>query len=324
MELSMVRYLRYLGLVLLVLLILYAGPAKIGRALLSAHPGWLLLGFLLNIPELGIKAFRWQRIVRWQGFSMTYFQAFLAFFGSLFVGFLTPGRLGEMAKAYTVKHEFNTSLSHGLSSVVVDRMFDMYLLLTLGMLGVIRFAVLGTLLSWPVYVGMIVLLLIPLLFLHETFLMFVVGMLGNFPVLCKKRKWMQEKAGQFAQGLRPLGPARIGQCILLTLAGYAVFFLQCYCCSWALGFSVPLVDLLLLMGATNFLSFIPISISGLGTREACLIFFLARVQPPQPESIAVLFGLVIFLVFFVGGGLIGFVCWQWAPMGLRQARKQLM
>ena len=83
--------------------------------------------------------------------------------------------------------------------------------------------------------------------------------------------------------------------------------------------TVLFTDLVLLMAATNFFSFIPITVSGLGTREACLAFFLARVHPAQPVTTAVTFGLALFLVLFVGGGFIGFLCWQWATMGLRQA-----
>ena len=73
------------------------------------------------------------------------------------------------------------------------------------------------------------------------------------------------------------------------------------------------------MAATNLFSFLPVTVSNLGTREACLIYFLARTFTPHPEAVAIGFGLLIFLVLFVGGGLIGMACWLAAPIGLRQS-----
>jgi len=313
------RLLRYLGFLLLVVLVVVAGPGKMLRVALEARPSWLLVAFVLNVPQLGLKAFRWFLLVRWQGLRLSYPRALLAYFSCLLVGFLTPGRIGEVTKAFTLKYESGTSLSYALSSVVLDRMFDMYLLLSLGSLGIVRFALVGTVLSWPTFIALCVLLCIPLLFLHQRLTRWAGAWAIRLPVLRSRAAFLNEKVNQFADGLAVLRPGRILLAIGLTACAYAIFFLQCLCCAWALNFTLPVTDLVLLMAATNFLSFIPITVSGLGTREACLTFFLARVAPPQPQAVAVTFGLTLFLVLFVGGGLIGFVCWQWAPIGLRQA-----
>lgn len=92
---------------------------------------------------------------------------------------------------------------------------------------------------------------------------------------------------------------------------------------WALGFTVPVRDLVLLQAATNFIGFLPITPAALGTREACLVYFLGLVEPPQPLTMAVAYGISIFLVLFVGGGLLGFIAWQWAPIGLHRAWEDL-
>lgn len=313
------RLLRYLGFLLLVILVVAAGPGKMLRVAQDARAEWLLLAFALNLPQLGLKALRWFLLVRWQGLRLPYLRALLAYFGCLLVGFLTPGRIGEVTKAFTLKYESGASLSHALSSVVLDRAFDMYLLLSLGSLGLVRFALVGTVFSWPTFVGLCVLMALPLLLLHERVARRAGAWAARLPFLRARADLLTEKVNQFADGLAVLKPGRISVAAGLTACAYALFFLQCLCCAWALNFTVPFTDLVLLMAASNFLSFIPITVSGLGTREACLTFFLARVMPPQPQEVAVTFGLALFLVLFVGGGLIGFLCWQWAPIGLRQA-----
>lgn len=318
---QLVRLLRYAGLALLAGLIVYAGPQRLWEAAAQAAPAWLLAAWLLNVPQVGLKALRWQRLVNWQGIALAYPRALTAYFGSLFVGFLTPGRLGEMAKAVTLKVESGVSLARALSSVVIDRVFDMYLLLPLGAFGIVRYAVVGRELSWPAFALLCALLIAPLALLHARTARAAGRALAALPLLRRRRAWLLERVEQFADGLRVLTPARIAASALLTLASYGIFFAQCLLCAWALGIELPYLDICLLMAATNFISFVPISISGLGTREACLVFFLSRVTPPIAPAVAVAYGLVMFFVFFVGAGLIGFVCWQWAPIALRDTMR---
>ena len=54
---------------------------------------------------------------------------------SLYIGFVTPGRLGEFIKAVYLKSDKGISLSKGMSSVLIDRLCDLYLLIFLGLLG---------------------------------------------------------------------------------------------------------------------------------------------------------------------------------------------
>ena len=66
------------------------------------------------------------------------------------------------------------------------------------------------------------------------------------------------------------------------------------------------------MAISNLISFIPISISGLGTRDAALIYLFSLVEL-KPE-LAVSYAFLVFLTFFVCGGLIGAVAWWIKPL----------
>ncbi len=315
----LLRALNWLGLVLLVALITIAGPRRMLALAAQLDPWWLLAGFALNVPQLGLKALRWHILLRWQKIDFSFGRAFLAYFSALLVGFLTPGRLGEAVKAFTLRNEAGVPLALGFSSVVLDRAFDMYLLLTLGTLGLVRFAVVGEALSWPAFMASCALLLVPLVFLHERVFRATAGLAVRLGPLRPRAEQITQQADRFAGGLAVLTPLRLLTCVLLTIAAYLIFFVQCLFCAFALGFTLPFRDLVLMMSASNFISFLPITQGGLGTREYVLTLLLARTVPPQPDYVAVSFGLTIFLVLFVGGGLIGWVCWQWAPMGLRRA-----
>jgi uncharacterized protein (TIRG00374 family) len=311
------RWLRLTGLFLLLILIYYAGPRNLLAHLSGAGVGWLLLGFVLNLPQLGLKAWRWHLLVRWQGIRFSYRQSLLAYFGALLIGFLTPGRLGEMAKAFALRHEAGVGLARAFSSVVIDRVFDLYLLVVLGLLGFFRFALIGPVVSRGAFASICLAFFVPLLFLNERVARWSGGVIADFPLLRGRRDWLAAKVDEFAVGLSSLTPARMLVSTALTVVAYAIFFLQCYCCAWALGFTLPVVDLVLIMAVTNVIGFLPFSISNIGTREAGIVFFFTLLRPPLPAALAIGWGLAQFLVLFVGGGLLGFVCWQIAPMGMR-------
>jgi uncharacterized protein (TIRG00374 family) len=316
------RWLRLIGVALLALLVVRVGPAKLATILSKASLDWLLLGFALNLPQIGLKALRWRLTVNWQGIRFGYRQSLLAYFGALLVGFLTPGRLGEMAKAFVLRQEAGVGLARAFSSVVLDRVFDLYLLVVLGAIGFFRFALVGPVLSRGAFAVFCIVFFIPLPFLNARVARWAARVAARAPLLRGRRDWLLDKADEFAEGLAVLTPARLAICVGLTIAAYAIFFAQCACCSKALGFALPVGDMVLMMAVTNLIGFIPISISNIGTREAALVYLFAHMTPPLPATLAVGWGIAQFLVLFAGGGLIGFVCWQIAPLGMRHALGQ--
>lgn len=311
--------LRLAGVVLLGFLIYYAGPRRLWATLSGAHFGWIALGLILNLPQLGFKALRWQRLVRWQGIRFSYGRALLAYFSALLIGYLTPGRVGEMAKAFALRHEAGIGLARSFSSVVLDRVFDLYLLVVLGLFSFTRFALVGPIVSHAAFASICAIFFTPLLFLNERAARWGCRLVAQIPPFRSKKDWIAAKAGEFASGLSVMTPFRIAECCLLTGASYSIFFFQCYCCGRALNIQLPAIDLVLIMSATNLVGFLPFSISNLGTREASLIFFFRILHPPLSDALAVGWGLSQFFVFVLGGGAIGFICWQIAPMGMRLA-----
>jgi len=66
------------------------------------------------------------------------------------------------------------------------------------------------------------------------------------------------------------------------------------------------------MAISNLISFIPISIAGLGTRDATLIYLFSLIGL-KPE-LAVSYAFLVFITFFVCGGLMGAVAWWMKPI----------
>ena len=134
---------RYIGLFILLYIFFKIDLNELKNEITGINILPLLIAMGLNIPHLFIKSFRWNYLLRQQNICFTYWETFLPYMSSLYVGFITPGRVGEFIKAFYLKTYKGISLSRGFSSVLIDRLFDLYLLLILGSIGIWKFDILG-------------------------------------------------------------------------------------------------------------------------------------------------------------------------------------
>jgi uncharacterized membrane protein YbhN (UPF0104 family) len=125
---------RLLGVALVVVLLVRADLSGVSDTLSDAHIGGLLLAFVLLLPMILLKSIRWQVILAAQGVRLGTLPAYLSYLGSMFLGVVTPGRVGEFARIFQVTEAHGVSRTLAFSSVLADRLFDLYLLLTLGAL----------------------------------------------------------------------------------------------------------------------------------------------------------------------------------------------
>tara|TARA_B100000427_G_C15460098_1_gene573624 strand:- start:997 stop:1215 length:219 start_codon:yes stop_codon:yes gene_type:complete len=72
------------------------------------------------------------------------------------------------------------------------------------------------------------------------------------------------------------------------------------------------------MAISNLVSFLPISISGLGTRDATLIFLFSLIN--IQSELALSYSLLIFFTIFLAGGLFGYFCWWIKPLDFNKIR----
>ena len=232
---------------------------------------------------------------------------------SLYIGFVTPGRFGEFVKTLYLKSDKGISLSKGFSSVLVDRLFDLYLLIILGFIGLWQFGVLGKL-SDAFMILAIIVLISPLIMLNKQLIEKLTNILYKVAVIKKVKDKIEESFEDFYYGLNKLISPKLLISGLLTCLSYLMFFIQCYLIVMAMGLSINFITITLFMAISNLISFIPISISGLGTRDATLIYLFSLIGL-KPE-LAVSYAFLVFITFFVTGGLLGAGAWWLKPINL--------
>jgi uncharacterized protein (TIRG00374 family) len=307
--------LRYLGFLAFAFLIWYVGPRNLLQALAGTRFSYLLAALVLNLPLIALKTWRWQVLLLGAGIHLPFAAAWRAYAASIFVGCLTPGRLGEFIKAAYVSKSSGEVAAKALPSVLLDRLYDLYFLLVIGLIGLFHYSLAGdqaSLLTLTLLAG--VLLALPVIISTAR----LGKWLRQSPAIAKLKTSWRETLLEIHSQLASLTYTTLVRGFGLTALAYLVFFFQCQLGAWGTGVRIPFLDLVLVMSITNLLTFLPVSISGIGVRDASLIVFLARFGIGQGQAVA--FSLAILVIFYVGGIILGSICWLWEPVKLGTAR----
>lgn len=305
--------LRGVGLVLLVMLLIQVNYHQVLQVLWGADLWLVADAMALIFPLIWLKTVRWQCILRSQAVLFGTGPALLSYFGSLFIGFLTPGRLGEFVKALHVSRDCNVPSARAFSTVLTDRLFDLYALLLVGGAALLTLPagdtqMLAVMVSATVLIAPLILFLNPATFgwLQRRGLKWG----GISQKLLMPGGWLTE----MRDGMQQLTWNAIVMSIILTALAYLVFFGQCYLLALALNLEVNFIGVSYAVALGSMITLLPLSISGLGTREATMIAYLGTLGV-APEA-ALGFSLLVFMTFYLGGGLIGAIAWWLKPAPL--------
>lgn len=311
------NWIRWIGVLLLIILIWRIDFSDTFALLRKISLPLFALVILLNIPQVFIKSYRWRGLLHAQKIPYGILPAFLSYFGSIFIGLLTPGRLGELIKSLHVSQDCNVSKSRALSSVLVDRLFDLYALLLVGGAALLsRSRSLGNMIALA---ESAVLLILPLVILLNGSLFHwlekLAAKLGKWGrALFAPESWLVE----LRTALKELSIGVALLAMFWTVLAYAVFFEQCYLLAQSLKVNAGFLQISYAVALGSLVTLIPISISGLGTREATIIAYLGTVGVSSQLSLG--FSLLIFVAFYVAGGLLGAIAWQMKPVDLNRIK----
>jgi len=269
---------------------------------------WPLLAasIALIIPVIHLKVARWRGLLAARGFPYRMRRAYAAVLPSLYLGMLTPGRIGDALRIQYVHREIDVPHSEGLATTVMDRFSDLYVVASVAALGMVHFAsILRSDLAYATWVAVAIALLAPLLLM-------VKGPADLFGRLLRRLtdRW-HASYGNLLFAMRSLVKKCLTFAIPLTAAAFAINYVQGWLIARAIGVDLSYLDVAGLLSATSLLGLMPISIAGVGVRE----LFLALVFPALGFTSAqgVAFGLLIFVCINLSTVFVGFIAWQVAP-----------
>ncbi len=95
---------------------------------------YLTAAIIIVFPMLLNKAWCWNYIKRAQGIKYSLWNSFLMYCSGMYIGILTPGRIGEVVKIFYLKKD-GYSIGKSLVGAVLDRLTDFIFLAAFAFLG---------------------------------------------------------------------------------------------------------------------------------------------------------------------------------------------
>ena len=274
---------------------------------------YLVLAIILFIPLLFVKAWRWQLLMRAQDIRYSLPESITMYAAAVYVGNITPGRLGDFIKVlYLIRddHPFGRSFV----TVLLDKLFDLASLFLLAYASMLLFITLFEKTAIVISLILAVILLLTIFFIcKKEFSMRILERVFSSFIPLRYRENAKAVFSDFGSAMKKSGSRQLVQATLITFLGWIIYFLAMYLLALALGINIPFFYLVICASTSALVASIPISISGIGTRDAMMVLLFSYLGLNQESAIA--FSISILFVYVVNG-LIGLLAWLKKPVSI--------
>jgi len=260
-------------------------------ALQNSIPEYLVVGILICLCAWWLRGWRYQVILKNLSYQVSITASTACIFISQTVNLIVPARLGDFVRVFILKHEYNVTYSEGVSSLVVERVFDIF---TVALLGAVALFFVVNVPAW--FYTVIVLPLVT----GVIFFLFLLFM-GKFS---SKNRYITI----FLTMLHEIKRASLSLKAVVLLGGSSIviWLLDVFVCVTVVMMfqqQIPFAIIVLAIVIGNLVKAIPLTPGGVGTYEISLAitFGLAGVDPAVATLIAVIDHLIKNLITLAGG-----------------------
>ncbi|MBB4133352.1 hypothetical protein GGR62_004183 [Xanthomonas campestris] len=241
---------------------------------------------------IATRACRWNLVLGSFGTRLSWRELISIYGSSLFLGLVSPAKIGEVSRAWWVKDRV-PGLHIAAFSVAFDRALDippMFILVSL--FGALALAPEESqaLNMFRLSLVMLSLMIIFLLFRQEYFS----NLVGRMTRKIVGR--LVSENGERSQSTR-MPPPVVAKAVALSVVSQCLAVVQMYCFARCVRIDVDPVTLYAVVSIATMVSWLPITIAGMGTREAAVVAALSGIGIAAEQSVG--FALVWLLNFFV-------------------------
>lgn len=278
-------------------------------ALDNADPAYLVISVVVCIAAWFVRGYRYRNILDNLGERITVLLSTACIFISQTANLIIPARLGDLVRLLILKHERGTNYPTGLSSLVVERFFDIAVIALLGA------AAVPFILNIPDWFISVIYVTLALCAAFVLFLLFS----GSFS---SENKYLALLIGLLNEvrsaSLRPVSLIYLG---FVSLVIWIMDSLICYVIALMFSVNIPFLVVILAIVIGNLVKAVPLTPGGVGTYEVALAltFEISGVAPAVATLIAVIDHLVKNLVTLGGGIISMYLFGDWSVKLLKRA-----
>ena len=301
------KVLPVIGLVLLFFILSTLDFQKISVIFLNINPLYPFLAFFAIVPLIFLVNIEWQILLKKQKIHVRFFYSLKNIFIGYFYGFVSPGGLGGYTRVLYLKDKSKAPLLKCFSNIVIFNTIEYFSLLLLGVIGALllisRFPAVFLL-----TIGMIVVVVIlAWFFFGKKRINFFNRIIQSRVFTVMIREKLEESTDFFYEDLPGFRDIFLPFC--LSILGWILSFVEMYIIArFLFSIDVPLVYFVLMMAVGDVVASLPVTVYGLGTREAMLIalFSVFNVGREEIVSLSLFWFVVVCLIPSIIGAVVVF------------------
>ncbi len=279
------------------------------QALKLLEPQYLAIGIIICLVAWWLRGWRYHTILNSLNYQVSVAVATACIFVSQTVNLIVPARLGDFVRVFILKHEYNTSYSEGVSSLVVERIFD---IVTIALLGAVSLLFVLNARS-----EFYMIIFVPIFACLAFFAILLI--LGKNS---SKNKYIQI----ILTMLHEIKRASLSLRSIVLLGGsslviWLIDIFVCYAVVLMFQQQIPFAVIVLAIVIGNLVKAVPLTPGGIGTYELALAvtFGLGGVAPAIATLIAVIDHLIKNLVTLAGGIVSIYYFGDWVVPSIKNA-----
>lgn len=283
------NYLPIIGIAIFIYLLLKIGISKIFNSIIKADISFLIIACFLTLVLFFFQTLKWHLIARKQKIPINFKDSFKINLIGNFYGFVTPSKLGTIIRAEYLK-KYTGGIGKGLSNFFLDKILDFcslfFLLLVFSfILGekLVQVSILYFLVPFFIFALMLV------IFINKKIATFPLRLFYKTLLPKKLKKKAKLTFDSFYEDM-PTKKRNILFFFLINVITWIITYLATFFVGLSVGINLNFLHYLAIIPIGTIISFIPITINGLGTREATLIslFSLFGIEATKVFSMSIL------------------------------------
>jgi len=263
------RYLPIIGILLFIYILLKINLVNVLYEISQINIYFLILAIIFVFFLIFTATLKWFVIAYFQGIKIPFREAVKINLISDFYGFITPSKLGSVVRAEYLKEYADDNIGKGLFNFVIDKILDISSIIFIAILFSFIFK---DKLELPIGI------FLALFFLFVFLILFFIKK-ERSKIILRIFYWkfipnkFREKAKITFDSFYDNVPKKryFVLFFLLNLFNWFLIYLTTYFIGLSLGIDLPFIFYLGILPIGTLVTLIPISINGLGTREASLI-----------------------------------------------------
>jgi len=298
------KLLPIIGIVILIVIILTIDLNEIYNIFSNINPLYLFLAFFTIVPVAILSNIQWRILLKKQKIRVSFLYSLKNIFIGYFYGSVTPGGIGAYTRALYMEYESKAPLLKCISNIIIFNTIDYLSLLLLGAIGAILLIRIYPYLFIIIVIVIIIIISMLLFSFRKDKSKIFFQRLIQTRIFSTIKDKLSETLDSFYEDIPKFRDVILP--FSLSLFGWIVCFSELFIISKLFGIEVPFLTFILIYAVANVISSIPITIYGLGTREASLIsvFSYFGVIPERVLSFSLFVFVVIWLIPSIVGAFI--------------------